>query len=162
MTLVPTDPPTAAGARRLLDPRLFTTIDSGGTASLRLAGSRCSSCAAVTFPAQSSCPRCTGEDVTIHALADHGTVWASTVQRFTPKPPYLGAGGAPLHYAVGYVDLAGEVLVESRLVGPFERLQIGAPVAMTLEQLPGADGEPVWTFAFAPADMVSALSGAEG
>jgi uncharacterized OB-fold protein len=148
----------AAGARRLLDPTLFTTVDSSGTASLRLAGSRCSSCAAVTFPAQTSCPRCTGQDVTIHALADHGTVWASTVQRFTPKPPYLGAGEAPLPYAVGYVDLAGEVLVESRLVGPFEQLQIGAPVAMTLEQLPGADGEPVWTFAFA----VDASTGADG
>jgi uncharacterized OB-fold protein len=132
----------------LLDPTLFTTVDSGGTSSLRLAGSRCSSCGAVTFPAQASCPRCTGEDVTIHALADHGTVWASTVQRFTPKPPYLGAGGPLSPYGVGYVDLAGEVLVETRLVGPFERLQIGAPVTMTLEELPGADGEAVWTFAF--------------
>jgi uncharacterized OB-fold protein len=153
---VTTSTQAAAGERRLLDPTLFTTVESSGTASLRLAGSRCSSCAAVTFPAQTSCPRCTGQDVTIHALADHGTVWASTVQRFTPKPPYLGAGGAPLPYTVGYVDLAGEVLVESRLVGPFERLQIGALVAMTLEQLPGADGEPVWTFAFAVAASTEA------
>jgi uncharacterized OB-fold protein len=136
-------------ARRLLDPSLFTTVDEAGM-SLRLAGSRCATCGAVTFPAQTSCPRCTGQDVAIHPLAEHGTVWASTVQRFTPKPPYLGSDGGP-PYAVGYVDLAGEVLVESRLSGPFEQLQIGAPVSLRLEELPGADGEPVWTFAFAPA-----------
>jgi uncharacterized protein len=148
---VTTSTPLLVGGRRLLDPTLFVMVDSVGTSPLRLAGSRCSSCGAVTFPAQTSCPRCTGEDVSVHALADHGTVWASTVQRFTPKPPYLGAGGAPSPYGVGYVDLAGEVLVESRLVGPFERFGIGAPVALTLDELPGADGEPVWTFAFAPA-----------
>jgi uncharacterized OB-fold protein len=150
-----TTSPLVALDRRLLDPTLFTTVDSDGASSLRLAGSRCSSCGAVTFPAQASCPRCTGQDVTIHALAEHGTVWASTVQRFTPKPPYLGAGGGPAPYAVGYVDLAREVLVESRLVGPFQYFQIGAAVTLTLEELPGADGEPVWTFAFKPADTAA-------
>ena len=37
----------------------------------RLIGSRCRTCAAVTFPRQGSCPRCTGEDVEPHLLAGH-------------------------------------------------------------------------------------------
>ena len=115
---------------------------------LRLVGSRCATCGAVTFPAQTSCPRCTGQDVEPHALAATGTVWAATVQRFTPKPPYLGAAGTGEPYGVGYVDLKGEVLVESRIVGPLERLAIGAPVTLTLEALPAGDGTPIWTFAF--------------
>ena len=87
-----------------------------------------------------------------HALADRGTVWASTVQRFSPKTPYLGADGSLPPFGVGYVDLAGEVIVETRLVGDPADLAIGAPVSLTLEALPGRDGEPVWTFAFAPTE----------
>ncbi len=98
----------------------------------RLVGSRCGTCGAVTFPAQASCPRCTGEDVSAHPLADRGTVWASTVQRFSPKTPYLGADGSLPPFGVGYVDLAGEVLVEARLVGDPADLAIGAPVSLTL------------------------------
>ena len=132
--------------RRLLDPSLFTSVDG----QWRLAGSRCGACGAVAFPAQASCARCTGSDCAPHALSATGTVWASTVQRFTPKTPYLDAAGTRGAYAVGYVDLAGEVLVESRLLGSFEQLGIGAPVQFALEELPGSDGQPVWTFAFGP------------
>lgn len=143
--------PTETGARRLLDPSLFVRVDDAATP-WRLVGSRCGTCGAVTFPAQASCPRCTGDDVSAHPLSDRGTVWASTVQRFTPKTPYLGADGSLPPFGVGYVDLDGEVLVEARLVGDLERLGIGAPVSLTLEPLPGRDGEPVWTFAFAPTE----------
>jgi len=135
----------AADERRVLDESLFATVDG----ERRLAGSRCSRCAAVAFPAQASCARCTSQDVEVEALPVDGIVWASTVQRFTPKPPYLGAAGGPA-YGVGYVDL-GAVLVESRLVGAPERFPIGAAVTLVLEHVPGTDADPVWTFAFAPA-----------
>ena len=138
-------------ARRLLEPSLFVRVDDPA-APWRLVGSRCDACGAVTFPAQTSCPRCTGEDVCAHPLADRGTVWASTVQRYSPKTPYLGADGTLAPFGVGYVDLGGEVLVEARLVGDPAGWAIGAPVSLTLEPLPGGDDGPVWTFAFAPAE----------
>lgn len=143
----------APDGRRLIDAALFVTIDdpTTRTAELRLAGSRCVACGAVAFPAQGSCPRCTGQECTSHALSTTGTIWASTVQRFTPKTPYLDAAGAGGTFGVGYVDLGGEVLVESRLIGAPEELGIGSAVELTLESLPGDDGEPVWTFAFRPA-----------
>ena len=134
---------------RLIDPTLFVELDG----ELRLAGSRCDDCATVTFPAQASCPKCTGQAVRRHVLASRGTLWASTVQRFTPKTPYLGADlpGAP--YGVGYVDLGGEVLVESRLVGDVDTFAIGMPVVLTLEDVPGSHDQPVWSHAFAPAEV---------
>lgn len=134
-------------ATSLLDPSLVTEVDGRW----QLKGSRCERCGTVTFPAQGSCAKCTGTQVAELPLATAGRVWASTVQRFTPKTPYLGADEAPAPYAVGYVDV-GPVLVESRLVGPVDGFPIGAPVELTFEALPAADGGEVYTFAFRRAD----------
>ena len=62
-------------------------------------------------------------------LSRTGTLWSWTVQRFEPKrPPY--AGPVPFApYLVGYVELPGEVIVETRLEG-IETPTIGMPVEM--------------------------------
>lgn len=135
--------PDAGG--RLIDPQLFVADQR-----VRLIGSSCTDCGVVTFPAQVSCPRCTGQQVETTPLPTEGVVWAFTVQRFPPKSPYVGAEGpsfAP--YAVGYIDL-GPVLVESRLVGPLEQISIGVPVELVLEPIVGDGDDTVWTFAFRP------------
>jgi uncharacterized OB-fold protein len=117
------------------------------TAEPRLIGSRCERCLTVTFPRQGSCPRCTSVDVREHALATRGTLWTWTIQCFEPKPPYV-ANGAFEPYGVGYVELPGEVRVESRLtVADPERLRIGMPMELTT--IP-AHGDKV-TYAFRPA-----------
>lgn len=140
---------TVPATGRLIDPSLFVEVDG----ELRLVGSRCNECSTVTFPTQDSCPSCTGQNVGPHPLAPVGTLWASTVQRFTPKTPYLGADTGAAMYGVGYVDLGGEVLVESRLVGDVDSFHIGMPVVLTLETLPSQSSgdradEPIWSFAF--------------
>lgn len=116
----------------------------------RLVGSVCRECGAVTFPAQVSCPRCTGLDTAEHLLAPSGTLWSFTIQGFPPKSPYLAADGPVAPFGVGYIDL-GEVLVESRLVATAaDELRIG--MAMELVVVPfhtAADGEPQLTYAFA-------------
>lgn len=69
-------------------------------------------------------------------LPTRGRVWSYTVQRFRPKtPPYAGPEAfAP--YAVAYVDLEGQLLVESRLTDvDLDSLEIGMPVELTLEAL---------------------------
>jgi uncharacterized protein len=118
------------------------------TAEPCLIGSRCSRCATVSFPRQASCPRCTSVDVHEWRLATRGTLWTWTIQCFEPKPPYV-SDGAFEPYGVGYVELPGEVRVESRLTeADPERLRIGMPMELTM--LPVAGGKV--TYAFRPVE----------
>ena len=106
---------------------------------------RCRDCGVVTFPAQRSCPRCTSLDVEEHLLGRTGTLYTWTVQGFRPKPPYAGPEEFE-PYGVGYVELPGEVLVETRLtVADPDRLRIGLPVELVIVPF----GDKV-TYAFAP------------
>jgi uncharacterized OB-fold protein len=84
-------------------------------------------------------------------LARRGVLWSFTVQGFRPKPPYAGPEEFE-PYGVGYVELPGQVIVESRLTenNP-EKLAIGA--AMELAIIPfrrDDEGNDVVTFAFRP------------
>lgn len=128
----------------LIDEGLFAKTDDG----VALVGSTCHACGTTTFPRQSSCPRCPSEQMDDRVLPRQGTLWSWTVQRFEPKPPYRGP--QPFEpYGVGYVDLGGLVLVESRLTeSDPARLRIGDEVELVLVPLPTDDSE-VTTFAFA-------------
>jgi uncharacterized OB-fold protein len=87
-------------------------------------------------------------------LAPQGTLWSFTVQRFRPKsPPYAGDDDENSFqpFAVGYVELPGEVIVEGRLeVADFASLEIGAPMRLVLTPFRKAGGETVLAYAFAP------------
>jgi len=120
----------------------------------QLIGSRCTECGMVTFPVQGSCPRDASTAMEEHLLPRRGRLWAWTTQDFQPpSPPYTGPTGdeyAP--FAVGYVELPGEVKVESRLTeNDRERLVPG--MEMELVVVPfrtDDDGNEVVTFAFRP------------
>lgn len=121
----------------------------------RLLGSRCKDCGTHVFPSQGSCPNCTGTDVSTVELSSRGTLWTWTVQGFAPKaPPYLGptddADFEP--FGVGYVELPGEVKVESRLtVGDPAELQIGMEMELAIVPIAADEnGDEVVTFAFTP------------
>ncbi|HEX2038213.1 MAG TPA: OB-fold domain-containing protein [Acidimicrobiales bacterium] len=133
---------------------LFTWEDGEA----RLLGGRCGACGTVTFPRATSCPRCAEEVVLDEPLARRGTLWTWTVQAFPPtSPPYTGPMGEAFEpFAVGYVELPDQVKVEARLVAEPPALRIGA--AMELVLLPvrvDAEGNEVFTFAFAPAEEVA-------
>ena len=119
---------------------LFTT-----DAAPRLIGGRDRASGRIVFP----CPAGDGFDAV--ALASRGTVWSWTVQRFRPKsPPYAGpADFTP--YAMAYVELAGETIVEARLTGiALDAIRIGMAVELVLIPLdPGAPDSPLM-HAFAP------------
>jgi uncharacterized protein len=86
-------------------------------------------------------------------LPPRGSLWSFTVQRFRPKtPPYAGPEAFE-PFAVGYVELPGALIVESRLTGiPFEQLRIGMPLQLTSIPLcAAADGAMLCTYAFGPA-----------
>ena len=86
-------------------------------------------------------------------LAREGTIWSWTVQRFPPKaPPYAGPEAFE-PFALAYVELPGEVIVESRLTGfAFDRLTCGLPVRLTtIPFVEASDGTMLTTYAFEPA-----------
>lgn len=121
----------------------------------RLIGAKCPDCAVTTFPRQASCPRCPSERMDEVLLPRRGTLWTFTTQQFLPKnPPYAGTESPAEFepYGVGYVELSGEVKVETRLTtADVDALHIG--MEMELVVVPyrqSADGEEVLTYAFRP------------
>jgi uncharacterized protein len=121
----------------------------------QLIGSRCTNCQIVTFPTQASCPRCASTEMEEHLLARRGRLWAWTTQDFPPpSPPYSGpTGDAFVPFGVGYVELGGEVKVETHLtVADPSALTHG--MEMELVVVPfrpdDGDGNEVMTFAFRP------------
>lgn len=87
-------------------------------------------------------------------LPPEGTLWAFTVQRFRPKPPYAGPGDNSDFepYAVGYVELPGSIVVETRIEAqaPFA-LALKQPMRLTTQVFrTDSDGSEVLTYAFRP------------
>jgi uncharacterized OB-fold protein len=121
----------------------------------QLIGSRCTACGIITFPTQDSCPRCASTAMADHLLARRGRLWAWTTQHFPPpSPPYAGpTGEAFVPYGIGYVELPGEVKVESRLTVA-DPASLTPGMEMELAVVPFGtddDGNEVVTFAFGPA-----------
>jgi uncharacterized OB-fold protein len=90
-----------------------------------------------------------------HLLARRGRLWAWTTQSFPPpSPPYTGPTGESfVPFAVGYVELPGEVKVESRLTeSDPDALVTGMEMELAIVPFRTADdGNEVMTFAFQPA-----------
>lgn len=120
----------------------------------RLIGSRCTKCSTIVFPQAPSCARCGSDAVEAQRLAPRGTLFTFTTQGFLPKEPYTGPETEEdfTGFALGYVELPGEVMVETRLTEPDpERLEIG--MEMELVVVPfrtDPDGTAITTFAFQP------------
>ena len=121
----------------------------------RLIGSRCTSCDNHMFPTQGNCPRCSGSETETVELSRDGTLWTWTVQGYPPKsPPYAGDADPKTFepFGVGYVDLPGQLKVETRLtVNDPAQIEIGMEMEMVLVPLyTNEAGDEVVTFAFAP------------
>ena len=66
-------------------------------------------------------------------LSPRGTLWSWTTQDFRPKSPYEGP--EPFQpYIVGYVELPGELIVETRIVGAsLDQLSVDLPMRLVVE-----------------------------
>jgi uncharacterized OB-fold protein len=126
---------------------LFETIDGAP----RLIGGRRKSDGRMVFPLPQGAE---GEQYDKVALADAGTLWSYTVQRFRPKsPPYAGADDERSFkpFALGYVELPGQVIVESRIdTDDFAALKVGMPMQLALSPFETADRGRTLTYAFRP------------
>jgi uncharacterized OB-fold protein len=83
-------------------------------------------------------------------LSRRGTLWSWTRQDFRPKEPYEGPGEGQhdfTPYLLGYVELPGEVIVESYIVdAKLEDLKLGMSMEFTLVPFDATRA----TFAFRP------------
>ncbi|HEY2658580.1 MAG TPA: OB-fold domain-containing protein [Caulobacteraceae bacterium] len=132
-------------ASRPLAEGLFRVVDGAP----RLLGGRRKSDGKFAFPMPQDAQ---AELYEVVELAAEGRLWSYTVQRFRPKTPYAGPGDDRSFrpYAVGYVELPGQIIVESHLkADDFAALKIGMPMRLAL--IPFAedpDGTQVLTYAF--------------
>ena len=110
-----------------IDPELWTDEDEP-----RLIGGRLQS-GEIVFPMPMGEA---GKDVERYPLSRKGTLWSWTSQGFLPKPPYEGPEKEPHEfkgYLLGYVELPGEVIVETRIADArLEDLTLGMPMEFTL------------------------------
>lgn len=121
----------------------------------QLIGSRCSECGVVTFPSQSGCPGCTGDQMEQTLFERRGTLWTFTTQEFIPKsPPYARVETEETFkpYALGYVEFAGQAKVEGRIdEQDFSKLRIGMEMeVVVIPFTEDGDGNEVMTYAFKP------------
>lgn len=79
-------------------------------------------------------------------LSRKGTLWSWTRQDFQPKEPYEGP--EPFQpYLLGYVELPGEVIVETRIVDcVLEDLRLGMPMEFVVAPFDATRS----TYAFRP------------
>jgi uncharacterized OB-fold protein len=101
----------------------------------------------VSFPARP------GEEHVL--LSRRGTLWGFTTQQFRPpSPPYDGNDTPETFepYALGYVELPGELLVQARFTeSDPNRLRIGQEMELRIvPYTTRPDGTEVLTYAFAP------------
>ena len=93
-------------------------------------------------------------DVEPCKLARKGRLWSWTTQGFLPKTPYEGPGSGPdegppdfVPFLLGYVELPGEVIVESRIVDArLEDLHLDMPLEFCIVAFNATHD----TFAFRP------------
>ena len=68
----------------------------------------------------------------LYPLSREGKLWSWTRQDFKPKPPYDGPEEFE-PFLVGYIELPGEVIVESHIVGStLEDLKLGMPMEFVI------------------------------
>lgn len=117
-----------------------------------LLGSRCQQCGIAEFPTKLSCPACGSEDVQVEELPRRGKLWSWTIQSFMPKTPYLSDETMETFrpYGVGYVELAGAICVESRLMeSTAQELSIGMEMELVVDTFRhDAAGNEIVGFAF--------------
>ncbi len=119
---------------------LFTTAPT-----LRLLGGRHRDSGKIVFPLP--------DDPAYESieLPARGTLWSFTIQRFAPKSPPYRCADAFLPFAVGYVELPGALIVESRLTDvEFDSLHVGMPMQLTTLLIGAAGPEAREAYAFRP------------
>lgn len=110
-----------------------------------LFGSRCKTCAQVSFPLRKVCSKCFGEEMEVIPLSIKGKVYSYTIIEYPPP-------GIVAPYAIGYIDLPEGVRVFSILTDWDQKsLRIGIEVELTLGKFKeDKEGNEILTYKFRP------------
>lgn len=119
----------------------------------KLKASQCYDCGNVIFPINTSCPKCGGINLKDMDLKTKGTLWTWTSQEYFTKG--LNDYKDPEDfkpYFLGYIELPGQVRVESRLlVNDASELKIGMEMEMVIVPFRvESDGTETMIYAFKP------------
>jgi uncharacterized OB-fold protein len=110
----------------------------------RLIGARRKSDGEIIFPMPSGDA---ADDYDAVELSPTGALWSWTIQSFRPKtPPYIGPEEFT-PFAIGYVELPDQVIVETRLTQT-HGLKIGMAMELVIQPFDGS----VLTYAFRPVE----------
>jgi uncharacterized protein len=127
---------------------MLLTGDLEDLSSVRLAGSRCTSCGETVLGKKELCTNCGRDTIEHGGLSDRGKIWTYTVIRHLPPGDYKGPKPF-VPFGVGLIELPDGVLVMAPLAVVPEDLQIGLPVKL---QASVREQDGVVVFAFARAD----------
>jgi uncharacterized OB-fold protein len=126
---------------RFVAPGLVVRDDAGAS---RLIGGRCRQCGTQSFPRAAVCTHCLSEEIEPVQLAEQGTLYSYTVVHQAPK-------GWVVPYALGYVDLPGDIRVLAHLDAPAAEIAIDMKMRLGIGVV-GADAEgaPLSSYIFKP------------
>lgn len=128
---------TGAGAGDLTSRSVWEGLLGEDADGPYLVGGRCAACGFVTLGMRDVCPSCWARgSMTKTPIGRRGVLYTYTVIHQLP-PGYA----AP--FAVGYVDLEGDIRVFAHLENEPESLRIGAALELTVAPLKQAEGA-VW------------------
>lgn len=132
----------ASADMRFVAPDLVKTDASGAP---HLIGGHCRKCQAQSFPRAAVCTNCLSEEIDTVELADQGVLYSYSIVHQAPK-------GWAVPYALGYVDLPGDIRVLAHLDVPAGKISINMPMRLGVGVV-GADaaGAPLYSYTFQPA-----------
>ncbi len=113
----------------------------------RLIGTRCRSCGEYFLGKKRLCGKCFNHDLEEVALSQKGELYSYTIIHVAP-PSWTG----PVPYAIGSVDLAEGVRVDSQIVGcDFKDLKVGMKMELAIEKVKeDAEGNDVMVYRWRP------------
>jgi len=117
--------------------------------SVRLAGSRCTSCKETSLGVLGVCPNCGGTTLREVALNDRGVLWTYTIVRHRPPGDYKGPEPF-VPFGLGLVEVPEGVRVLAPILGDIDSLKIGLPLRFKPYVRKEGDSREVVAFAFEP------------
>ena len=98
---------------------------------VRLKGVKCRSCGALTIGERAHCINCTSSDLEEHVFSKSGKVYAHTVIRHSPPPPYPQESFQP--FPAAWVELEDGLYILTELAEcSLDDVEIGMPVELVL------------------------------
>ncbi len=139
MNTIAVNPDAANADSRFVAPDLVRRDAHGKP---HLVGGRCAKCGAFSFPSAAICTQCLSEEIESVNLGDEGSLYSYSIVHQAPK-------GWTTPYALGYVDLPGDVRVLAHIDVPHDAIKMDMPVKLGVGVV-GSDpaGAPLMSYTF--------------